>query len=412
MKILHYIDDFHPIRLHNEYFELLAKGLKEGDELHLLMPKADEPVKIEGVQVHYLSYFRWMTRRNRKMFFRVMDELSPDILHIHACWSRHVADLLKWNDTYYKRPYIFSPHKCLLPWHNQRRIKRALQARFYQNSIIANADVVVTDSEQENNIQTNKQTVTIKNALYANGYSIEQMQEDYSNLLHKLSNSRPYLFMNGEERKKEAELLRYAVTHSPHGDNEDLDLGLDEMENNQGESLEKSPNFETYKRIALHALNEGTFSIMKPFLPRRVIELTEETPRFIYNTKKNTDSLYSLRTLAQKSTIASVVKEEKATEDEAEIIKQIVNVQYEIVHNTISQRHLIELYKTMRYCEYNEDTLNAMLHHLGNFQDAARLMQLLKDYYGLEEGFMPMQPLDDKLTRQIKNKLLLWQIQG
>ena len=398
MKILHYIEEFDPIRLHKEYFEILARGMKDGDEIHLLMPKPDTEVSIDGVTVHYLSYFMWMKHRNKKKFLSIMDSLNPDILHIHAFWSKNASDILRWNDKYYKRPYILSPHKMMLPWHNQNRLRRLIQSKWYQKDIVCNASVILTDTEQENNIQDNKQTVTIPNALYAKDYDEEQMQGDYCALLHKLANSCPFLFMDGEARRKEAELLRYAITHSAH----------------EGSSLPDAEDteYETYKRIALHALNEGTFSIMKPFLPKKVIEMTEEAPRFIYNTKKNTESLYSLRTLSQKSALASATAEEAATADEKEIVKQIINVQYEIVHNQLSQRHLIELYKTLRYTEYNEDTLNAMLNRLGNFLDAARLMQLMKDYYGMEEGFMPMDPLDDKLTKQIKAKLQLWQIQG
>lgn len=401
MKVLHYIDDFNSIRMHKEYFEILARGMKEGDETHLLIPKPDYEVSLEGVTVHYLSYFKWMTRRNKKFFHNVMEEVNPDVLHFHCCWSRMTSNLITWNDRFYKRPYILSTHKMLMPWHNQCSLRRKVESKWYMDNVINTADAIVTDSVQEANIQSSRHITTIPNSLYAYNYSDEQMQHDYYQLLIALSNSKPYLFMSEEERRLEASLLRSAVSHTGRRDANRESDGQNEIEYN-----------DSYRRIALHAYYEGTLNMLRPYLPSEAIEKADKSPHYSYNTNKNTDSLYSLRALTMKQAMESVKEEEAGTEDEKEVAKQIANVQYEIVHNIISQRHLIELFKTLRYTDYNEDTLNVMLQRLGNYQDAARIMQLMKDYYGLEEGFMPMEPLNDKITQQIKDKLLLWQVQA
>ena len=397
MKVLHYIDEFHPIRLPKEYFEILAREAGEDYEVHLLMPKPDEEVKIEGVHVHYLSYFTWMLWRNKRRFRRVMDEVNPDILNIHSCWSRLMMSIVEWNEKYYKRPLVLSTHKLLMPWHSIAKLKRRLQMKLYQNRIIEQADVILVDTPQETNIQTNKHIVTIPNAVYSANCSEEDMRREYSYIHAALSNSKPYLFMSDEERRKEAMLLREAVMYKQH----------------MGERLKNEDELnDSYRKIILHAQYEGTLNMLLPFLPAGAKEYADNTPHYIYNSKKNLDPLLSLKTLSRKSLIASVGKEEHATEAELKIVKLLVNVRYEIVHNTISQRHLAELYREMKLTDYDEDTVNVMLLRMNIHQDTARLMQLLKDFYMLEEGFMPMEPLDDKVTQTIKDKLLLWQVQA
>lgn len=397
MKVLHYIDEFHPIRLPKEYFEILAREAGDDYEVHLLMPKPDEEVKIEGVQIHYLSYFTWMRWRNRRRFRQVMGEVNPDIINIHSCWSRLMMSIVEWNEKYYKRPLVLSTHKLLMPWHTIPRLKRRLQLKLYQNRIIEQADVILVDTPQETNIQTNKHIVTIPNAVYSSCCTEEEMRKEYSYIHTALSNSKPYLFMSEEERRQEAMLLREAVMHKHHKD--------EQMRNE--EELNDS-----YRKIILHAQYEGTLNMLLPFLPSGAKEYADNTPHYIYNSKKNLDPLTSLKTLSRKSLIASVGKEEHASEADLKIIKMFVNVRYEIVHNTISQRHLVELYRELKTTDYDEDTVNVILQRMGIFPDTARLMQLLKDFYMLEEGFMPMYPLDDSVTKNIKDKLLLWQVQA
>lgn len=360
------------------------------------MPKPDEEVKVEGVQVHYLSYFTWMRWRNKRRFIKVMNEVNPDIINIHSCWSQVMSGIVDWNEKYYKRPLILSTHKQLMPWHNPNKIKRYIQTQLYQQKILRKADVILTDSRQETNIQANPHIFCIPNALLTKDFSGKEMQSEYTNLCISLSNSNPYLFMTEKERRKEASLLKEAVMQK-RGDSQQANE--DEMD-------------ESYERIILHAQYEGTLKMLLPFLPNGAKEYADNTPHYIYNTKKNVDSLFSLKALSKKSDLVSFGKEEAATENELLIAKYLLNVKYEIVHNTVSQRHLIELYKALKTIDYDEDTLNALLMRLGTYQDTARMMQLLKDYYNLEEGFMPMEPIDDKITKKIKDKLLLWQIQA
>ena len=55
--------------------------------------------------------------------------------------------------------------------------------------------------------------------------------------------------------------------------------------------------------------------------------------------------------------------------------------------------------------EYDEDKLQRMLKQLKLQKFTARLMQILQEIYFLEEGYMPIPPIDDKRTNNIRKSL-------
>ena len=65
--------------------------------------------------------------------------------------------------------------------------------------------------------------------------------------------------------------------------------------------------------------------------------------------------------------------------------------------------HLIELHRELRRDTVDDDKLAEALEekHLTAF--AGRLMQILSEQTLLDEGYMPLDPLDDRGTRQIRN---------
>ena len=70
-----------------------------------------------------------------------------------------------------------------------------------------------------------------------------------------------------------------------------------------------------------------------------------------------------------------------------------------------------ELCVAMRFNDYNEDIVQAELRRLGAARPAARLLQILKERYGLGEGFMFAQPLDVGKTEVLRRKLFKSNIQ-
>ena len=75
------------------------------------------------------------------------------------------------------------------------------------------------------------------------------------------------------------------------------------------------------------------------------------------------------------------------------------------IHNGLSYCHLCELDKELREHDCEEKELSEHLEDLNLLKTARRLMQLMQEETGFDEGFMPVAPLNDRTTRKLKRQL-------
>ncbi len=87
---------------------------------------------------------------------------------------------------------------------------------------------------------------------------------------------------------------------------------------------------------------------------------------------------------------------------EKEVCHALLYLRYQYHRRNIKKKTLQELNETLNSLEYDEDALNDMLEQLNEEQFAARIMQVLSEDYQLTEGFMPLNPLDDKHTKRLR----------
>ena len=102
----------------------------------------------------------------------------------------------------------------------------------------------------------------------------------------------------------------------------------------------------------------------------------------------------------------SIDKELNALGENNEIEKQVCHqflyLQYQFHRQNIHSQTIEQLKQTLLTVEYNEDILKSMLEQLHQNLFASRLMQLMAEDYNLTQGFMPLDPLEDKLSKQLK----------
>lgn len=65
--------------------------------------------------------------------------------------------------------------------------------------------------------------------------------------------------------------------------------------------------------------------------------------------------------------------------------------------------HLCNLHTLIKYNDYDEDQLKDILKRMQLYKFSRRMIKILEEFTQLEEGFMPLIPLDDKHTKQIRN---------
>lgn len=87
---------------------------------------------------------------------------------------------------------------------------------------------------------------------------------------------------------------------------------------------------------------------------------------------------------------------------EKEVCHALLYLRYQYHRRNIKKQTLQELNDTLNSLEYDEDKLNDLLEQLNEKQFAARIMQVLSEDYKLTEGFMPLNPLDDKHTKRLR----------
>jgi hypothetical protein len=90
---------------------------------------------------------------------------------------------------------------------------------------------------------------------------------------------------------------------------------------------------------------------------------------------------------------------------EKEVCHSLLYLRYQYHRRNVKKQTLKELNDTLNNLEYDEDALNDMLEQLNEEQFAARIMQVLSEDYQLTEGFMPLDPLNDKQTQRIKEAI-------
>ena len=90
---------------------------------------------------------------------------------------------------------------------------------------------------------------------------------------------------------------------------------------------------------------------------------------------------------------------------EKEVCHALLYLRYQYHRRNIKKQTLKELNDTLNSLEYDEDALNDMLEQLNEEQFAARIMQVLSEDYQLTEGFMPLDPLNDKQTQRIREAI-------
>lgn len=135
---------------------------------------------------------------------------------------------------------------------------------------------------------------------------------------------------------------------------------------------------------------------------------TQSIDRYKIGKDKDTEPLERTKLLGGSSSVADKLADEIGEGEELlrTITVMVLNIRYHLRANTLSMRHIADLYDVIRYEDYDEDRLVKVLKRVRTNKLATRLLQLETEYLYLTEGFLPLPPLDDNGTQAIRNILL------
>lgn len=420
MKVLYFIPKTQGGNLPfftKEFFDRIA-GMAEA---HVMTPRnGDAPQTGSSAVVHRLSAYRMMIGRNKKRFSRIVGEVGPDIIHIIGSWDITAYYIYRWAETY-RIPVVLSPLKGLAPWNVLRSywLRRLPQLLLYQKSLLSGTHGVHAVGRQEQSFildaalhpslhprkPWNSRIAVIEDPVLTDAIDVAGAAAAMMRLYAKVLDSNPFMRMTEEEVTAESALLRVGMSQDS--------ISADIPRETRQRLMQMSDA--AWRRILLHATDEGiadmvTRGALAMQLKRKSIVI-ESTGRF-ENTRHSDKRRPADIPATAKGRKAERLAGRYGGDDAAvRICKMIVNVAQMMKSGTLSRRHLADLYAAVRFGNCNERALRLMLRRLRMSKTAARLMQIMGETLWLEPGFMPLEPLDDKGTDDIRKTLFNLKIQ-
>ena len=391
MKVLHYIPErllsseeeggFHgSTDLTREYLSVLTTGMGE---------------RIESQVTTSLSQFKQQVK-----------SMEPDIVHIHACWNLSAYRAQHWAMKQ-RLALVLSPHNGMQPWHVHHHfwLHKLPLLILYQRHAIKTADAIHVFSQSEHQrmkaMKWNSRLALVRNCTIDSRTPEWQMTSELEAFYQKVIDSNSFRLMTEEEKTAENRMLHEAIFQ------EQGVVGAEKHE--EGKALPAS----SLRKIFIHANDEGILHEVET--GARLMQQETGVPdwehlqRFPRRIKKSAEPLEQENILAKspltKSTLSNLRQEEKPSDTENKLTVMLINIQHELKHKKLSRGHLTTFYRLLRFGEYDEDKLQRMLKQLKLQKFTARLMQILQETYYLEEGYMPIPPIDDKRTNNIRKSL-------
>ena len=142
MKIIHYIPSIdRTAGGTSTYMQVLAKGLGELAEVHIITHASENPLAMENCTVHYVPEYNPFKGAWRKRVAEMMEEVKPDIVHVNCCWMPACAAVQRIAQKHgYK--VVLTPHGMLEPWIIKRHYwtRKVPALLLYQKAAVRNAD--------------------------------------------------------------------------------------------------------------------------------------------------------------------------------------------------------------------------------------------------------------------------------
>lgn len=381
MKVLHYIPNIKVDDLVSDYVKTLTSSMKNIAEVHIVTSK-------ENVA-------------------KTLKTINPDIVHIHSCWDYATTKVIK---TVAGRgvAVVLSPHNGLEPYtmKNEQRITKQVKRAAYQYRAVAGVDALIATSTFEYDslvaLGWNKHVGMVLSPILNRNVTAPQMAENAFAYYNKILDTRYFLRMASIEKEAVCHLLHTSKTRNSFFSR------ITEEHLQQMRSL----GYEQWRRILMYADDEGVRPLIDTAI--RTLRLnvpqidTQSIDRYKIGKDKDTEPLESTKLLGGSTSVADKLSDEIGEGEELlrTITVMVLNIRYHLRANTLSMRHIADLYDVIRYEDYDEDRLVKVLKRVRTNKLATRLLQLETEYFYLTEGFLPLLPLDDNGTQAIRNILL------
>ena len=294
----------------------------------------------------------------------------PDIVHVHGCWQYSlVSEALKAHRRGAR--IVLTPHGDLEPWviGEHRLSTKQGKALLWQRRLVESSYVVIVQGNIEasslKQLGWTPRIEVVRNAVVTNSITPEAMALHTQEIYRKVMDSNTLELMSDETKRLMKLLLKAGIT----GDRRWVTEQLPTISESEWRNLLVYTDHENVRTTV--DLGARMLGISHPYI--------------------ETDKIKSyLPTDYQKP--------KPEAHDAASLVSEIHRKQPTL-------RHLVELDRSLRRSNVQEDRLVDVLDENRLLKFFRRLLCVLTEQTGLDEGFLPARPLDDRQTQAIRKKL-------
>lgn len=414
MKVLHFIPSLESVAgsYLSDYKVALLRSMADKADVTVFTYNAGK-VALGKAVVKICPLSGLLFGAGRRGFRKALTDMCPDVVHIHACWN-YAASILFDECVRRHVPTVITVDRKLEDWHISRHywLCKLPKSVMYQRRMLKKAGVLhfITEQEQADfghlgwlpGIRSakplNTRTVTIEPFNITGGVSVEEMSDRLLALYQKVADSAPFNRMTEDERRAEDRLISIGLIGKNLARITDDDI-----------TLLRSLDGNSWRRILIHAHDENVSENLYEGLRQvgmPIPALSADTiDRFVR------DSAGRQKNAATDSKIAKLMSDTAMPEFERSVCVEFTELLLKIKYACAHRSDFVQLFNKLRFNDYDEDLVSEKISSIGLAKDAARLFKIMEERYGLGEGFMFTDPLDDKGTEKLRKKLFKSEIQ-
>lgn len=377
MKILHYISTIDSTAgITSKYMSALCSMCGSEAEVHLVCSNSPQPVSISNTTIHFIPNGIHNYIRLRSEWLKTLYEVMPDIVHVHGCWSSETARIVCLSTRRGFRT-VLSPHGGLEPWIFRQQMwkEKIPKTVAYQWLAVRRAFVIhVSGAIEHENMKSlgwNKRITIVKNPLVTSEINTKEMASEMLCLYQKVLDTDVFRLMDKNIHQAFSLILHAGIS----GEKSNSVPGIGEK---------------GWRQLLIFAKTENVYELFLKGCNVQQMSLPD------LNTNK-------IETFSVRKGDADGFKKNVSLTNEQNIAELIHRIRKNVLRQRIRLNILCQLAVMLRNTEYDEDVLRQALKAKNLTKFTGRIEQILNEWIGLEEGFMPVESINDVFTKKIKN---------
>ena len=343
-------------------------------------PKADEMVAQHVTQLMEGMQFSAEVQAvsNLADFKNVCKTFRPDIVHCHGCWQYAVVNAGNFAHKQGAR-IVLSPHGQLEPWVLE---EKPLQEKFHKTALwqkpfVEKAYALIAFGKMEQQylaqLKWNPRIEVIHNAVITNSTTREKMCAQTFAVYQKVLDSNVLEQMDDDTQQLMVTIIKAGTL----GDNRWVELTM--------------PEAVDWRRMLIYAEHQN----IRNYVDYGINILGLSAPSL------DTEHLpaYFPEHYQRPQSIKQLIGEYKG--DETDYLMRMIHQ----IEKQPLLLHLIEFTRELYRDTVNDDQLIEAIGEKGLTKYAGRLMQVLHEQTLLDEGYMPVDPIDDRGTKHIRENI-------